>query len=622
MPEKTRDALVLLAAAPDPTPTLLSKALGADALGSLLPAFDVGLVELVGRHVRFSHPVLASAIRADTPEHVFRDAHARLAEESTSAEERGHHLALATVEPQADVAAAVEHAASTAHGRGARADAAELFERAAELSPPREGEDRGRRLVQAADAYFESGDALRARSLLEEAAKLDGESRPEALWRLGRILDETEGFDHSRSQWEEALRTDDLGLVVHVRRSMALAALFVNGETAVSDAVSAVEAAQRLGDNRLLALALAMEAYVRGVLGDPGFREPLERALLLESETVLDELHSPSAVLADLGRLSLDLESGRRGYEAVLRRAEEVGDARTETWCSYGLGMVETLAGNLERGSELADRATELSEQVTLLGLPAVRLTALVAACRGEVERCRDLLAACYTTARQMGDQVNLLGTLAIDGFLELSLGAPGAAVEPLAEAWAVQAQLGIEEPGVTRFLVDHAGALARAGQQDDAERAVAVFAGQADELRREWARPLVARAEGIVLAARGDADAAAARLDEAVGLEELLPMPLERGRTLLELGTIRRRARHRRAARETLPRALAVFDELGAELWAAKAEGSLAVSADARPLATSRRPNSVSQSWSPKVTATRRSRPSSSSRCTPWSRP
>ena len=320
-----------------------------------------------------------------------------------------------------------------------------------------------------------------------------------------------------------------------------------------------------------------MEAYVRGVLGDSTFREPLDRALALEDDAALDELHSPSAVLADLGRLSLDLDSARRGYEAVLRHAEEVGDARSETWCAYGLGMVEALAGNWARASELADRATELSEQITLLGLPAVRLTALVAACRGDVERCRDLLRACGATAREMGDKINLLGALAIDGFLELSLGDAAAAIGPLNEAWTIQSELGLEEPGVTRFLVDLVGALSAEGRADEAEQAAAAFARQADALEREWARPLVARAEAEVLVARGDVDSALARLEAAVADEGSLPMPLERGRTLLALGSAQRRARQRRAARETLGRALAIFDDLGAVLWAIQARGELA---------------------------------------------
>jgi DNA-binding CsgD family transcriptional regulator len=303
---------------------------------------------------------------------------------------------------------------------------------------------------------------------------------------------------------------------------------------------------------------------------------PLERALALEDESVLDELHSPSAVIADLGRLSLDLDASREGYEAVLRRAEEVGDARMETWCAYGLGMVEALAGNWDRASALGARATELSEQVTLLGLPAVRLTALVDACRGEVERCRDLLEACDTTARQMGDRVNLLGTLAILGFLELSLGNHPAAAEALIEARTIQGELGFREPGVTRFLVDLAEALAVEGRADEAEQVVADFAAQVEELRREWALPLISRAEAEILLARGEVDAAIARLETSVAEEALLPLPLERARTLLVLGSAQRRARHRRSARETLHRASEIFSGLGAELWSARAEAEL----------------------------------------------
>jgi DNA-binding NarL/FixJ family response regulator len=576
LPPATRDALLLVAAAADPTLELLSSATGADALEQLGPALEVGLVEWRGESVGFAHPVLASAIYADAPQSVRRQAHARLAVATTSVEERGYHLAHATTEPSAEIAAAIEAAGESARRRGAPADAVDLLERAAELTPTSDGTSRAGRFVTAADCSFKSGGAQRARGLLMQAAEIGGSSRPEALWRLGRILDETEGFDRTRPEWQEALQADDLALVVNVRRSMALAGLFIDGETALHDAVAGVEAAERLGEPKPLELALAMEAYVRGVLGDPGYREPLDRGLTLEDEVQVEELYSPSAVLADLGRLSLDLEAGRRGYEAVLRRAEEVGDARTETWCAYGLGMVETLAGNLPRASELAQRAHDLSEQVTLLGLPAVRLSALVAACQGEVERCRELLDACYVTARQMGDKVNLLGTLSIDGFLELSLDNPIAAVEPLGEARTIQAELGIREPGVTRFLIDLVEALSATGQAEEAKHACAVFDEQVVELGREWARPLVARGESLVLAAHGDTEAARARLEEAVAGEEVLPMPLERGRTLLLLGAFRRRARERRSARETSERAVSIFEEVGAPLWASKARAEL----------------------------------------------
>jgi DNA-binding NarL/FixJ family response regulator len=52
--------------------------------------------------------------------------------------------------------------------------------------------------------------------------------------------------------------------------------------------------------------------------------------------------------------------------------------------------------------------------------------------------------------------------------------------------------------------------------------------------------------------------------------------MPLERGRTLLLLGSLQRRARERRSARDTLERAVSTFDEVGAPLWASKARAEL----------------------------------------------
>ena len=44
--------------------------------------------------------------------------------------------------------------------------------------------------------------------------------------------------------------------------------------------------------------------------------------------------------------------------------------------------------------------------------------------------------------------------------------------------------------------------------------------------------------------------------------------MPLEEARTLLALGSAQRRAQRKREARETLGRALAAFERLGAHAW------------------------------------------------------
>jgi hypothetical protein len=45
--------------------------------------------------------------------------------------------------------------------------------------------------------------------------------------------------------------------------------------------------------------------------------------------------------------------------------------------------------------------------------------------------------------------------------------------------------------------------------------------------------------------------------------------MPFERARTLLALGSAQRRAKRKRAARQTLGEALGAFERLGAAIWA-----------------------------------------------------
>jgi DNA-binding NarL/FixJ family response regulator len=78
-------------------------------------------------------------------------------------------------------------------------------------------------------------------------------------------------------------------------------------------------------------------------------------------------------------------------------------------------------------------------------------------------------------------------------------------------------------------------------------------------------------------LGARGGLDEAIAAAREAVEIHGSLGLPFERGRSLLVLGEVQRRAKQRRAARETLTEAVATFDALGAHLWSKRAEAERA---------------------------------------------
>lgn len=86
------------------------------------------------------------------------------------------------------------------------------------------------------------------------------------------------------------------------------------------------------------------------------------------------------------------------------------------------------------------------------------------------------------------------------------------------------------------------------------------------------WSAAVSARSRGLLAAAEGDYPAAFAALDQSLSDLNGLQLPLERARTLLALGVVRRQAQQRRAAREALDQAFAIFEQTGARLWADKA--------------------------------------------------
>src|SRR5206468_3376579 len=66
------------------------------------------------------------------------------------------------------------------------------------------------------------------------------------------------------------------------------------------------------------------------------------------------------------------------------------------------------------------------------------------------------------------------------------------------------------------------------------------------------------------------------AAYENALPLHSQVDLPLDRARTLLALGAAQRRAKRRHEARATLEEALAVFEAIGAALWADRARDEL----------------------------------------------
>ena len=154
-------------------------------------------------------------------------------------------------------------------------------------------------------------------------------------------------------------------------------------------------------------------------------------------------------------------------------------------------------------------------------------------------------------------------------GALELAAGDAATAADVLLAARRVADANGIAHAAALVPLVDEVEAAVEAGRR---EQALAAFAAlRAHRCETEWAEPLRLRAAAF-FEVDGDAEAL---LERAVALGDAA-LPVDRGRTLLALGTVQRRRRRRRVARETLESAVELFDAVGAALWVGRARSEL----------------------------------------------
>ena len=163
-------------------------------------------------------------------------------------------------------------------------------------------------------------------------------------------------------------------------------------------------------------------------------------------------------------------------------------------------------------------------------------------------------------------------------GFLEVSLGHYEAAVATLQPLLAQfdPASTATELPYAT-FLVDAIEALILLDRVEEARPLVDALQRNGERHDRAWMLAAAARGAGLLLAAHGDFDAASAAVEGALAQHDRLPMPFERGRTLLLHGQLQRRRRKKEAASASLQAALDIFERLDVPLWADRARAEIA---------------------------------------------
>jgi DNA-binding CsgD family transcriptional regulator len=576
---ESRRVLLAAASTADPTVSVLSEALGGEVLESLDEPERRGVVTVSGEHVSFTHPLLAEGVYAAATEAERRRVHRLLAAASVSLEDRARHLAAAGIVPEALEALAA--AASRVRAQGAPDEAAELLELALGL-----GGDPAL-AVRVAEHRFDAGDARAAVRLLEEAVNTlpAGQTRAEALLLLGEIRYKDNSFPDALTLLEQvpaAAEGDDrLVLMCALRLAFTLYNLG-RLDDAAEQARVALERAPAVGDDALLAQALAVATIVDFSLGLGIDEARLTRSLELADpgQRTGAELY-PGLIAGFLYLWCGRLDEAREQLESLLTQYQELGEEHALAWSSFTRVWLESQAGDPDAVAAAGAAAYE-----PLLLLDTVSGRAMALAAKGEAAayagRVEEAEAACRESlslfARSGWATWSWYPRKTL-GELALARGRPDESVEvlaPVVEAWH-QISSSDPIPGGILYVGDAAEALISVGRAEEALPIVERLESGGRELGRAWAIAVGARCRALMQAERGDHQGAEASLARALDAHDGLPMPVEHARTLLALGRLRRAQRRRKEARGVLEEARQILAAAGSPLWRARVEDELA---------------------------------------------
>lgn len=574
-----REALLAVSCLGTPTAELVGRAIGVDAddvFARLADAEARGIIVVDGARVRFSHPLLAHGVyRAASPA-ARREMHCRLATLVDHAELKARHLALSGAPGDAEMLSALDVAAVAAQRRGAPAAAAEFVELAVDLG----GDTLQRRMMLGA-LHFSAGDADRARSVLGDvvASGPPGDVRARALFLLGLFTLQDGSTRHAVDLFREALHAIANDQVLRVETLVPLAFAELNlgrVERAAEWATEAVAAADRLDVSPLRSIALAMKVLVGFLSGQGVDDAAMSRVLeLSDPESARASLMNPEVLRAQLLAGSGRLGAAGDQLSAIRREYLDRGEEGRLTFVDFHRGLNAIWQGRFAQAAQIADEATQRAHELDrdIPHAVGLMLRAAVAAHTGKEHRARNDALAALDLALGCDSALVAVWPRTTLGFLEVSLGNYDNAVatlQPLLPS--VPAMPQATEIYVTPFLPDAVEALIQVGRRREAGPLIDALESNGRRLDRPWMLACGGRCRALFLADEGDLAGASETVRRALVEHDRLPMPFERARTLLVLGQLQRRQRHRAAALETLQQAAADFEKLGATLWVEQA--------------------------------------------------
>ncbi|MBB3748571.1 DNA-binding CsgD family transcriptional regulator [Mycolicibacterium sp. BK634] len=578
----TAQAAVTVAIAAEPTVEMVAAATGhcPTALVAILqPLESRGVLAFAGHHIRFTHPLIASALATDADPAVRRHAHRRLADIVDNPELRARHLALSTPHGDPDTLTALDRGAETAAARGAYSAAAELVGLAIRL-----GGDTESRRLRGAEFHFRAGALDDAEALIAPVVETfpPGLVRALGFMILGGVRGYRDGMVSAAGVLQRAVAEAAEYPVLRTQALMLLAlasGLSDDMAACVDHARQARADADKTGIAALRSQALALWVHVSFMYGLGTDTAALQAALEIEDrEATVPATLQPTAVYALNCAWTGRLDDARAAMNEVVRRCAERGSEVDMIWAAEQLTMIDIGRGRYldaqQTATEALDRARQLDAQLPLIS--AHTAVASAAAYQGDVDVTLAAASRAIETATAAGLSYLVRPALMSVAFAQVSAGDYAAALhsmKPLLDTFDPHHD---SEIMAGAYIPDAVEALTSLGRTAEAEPLVAALETNGAHRDRPWMLAVGARCRALVAAAAGDLDGAYRHAEAALTHHERLPMPFERARTQLLLGQLLRRRRRTKAAIEAVRGAAAAFDEIGSPLWAARAQREL----------------------------------------------
>ncbi|MEU1599773.1 AAA family ATPase [Streptomyces sp. NPDC005708] len=538
-------------------------------------AYGLLLVDSVTGDFVFRHPLVRSALVQLATPNERRAVHAELARAHRhDVERRAGHLAAATIDPDDEVAAALEEAARSATRRGGATTAVAWLTRAAELSE--HAADRSRRLADAAFVAGQSALLDQAQQLLDRSSARSGVAASSAavitsayqgLYQDGdvksthhRVVSAIDSLREHSEEGSDEILTRLLNLLLAISQYAGDRATWERTEQ-VMDSVA---------DRVHPLTALYRDAWSDVLRRGTGVRQRVERAF-----ADLADLEPWDVMRLAVTAYHADALGDYRSHlQRMVDREKEAG-AVTNAMTVLNMIIQDRISsGEWQEAQKTAWNALELTTPhgYELLAIHCRGYLGLVAAFRGEVERAREVQAAIEAWARPRG-----IGWLT---HLAEAIGAAAALSAGDYEA-AYQHAIAITAPGTFEPYVQHAGrtildlveAALHTGRMGQA-RQHALAAREANLPDISPRLELVTL--GVLAMTTGEQSEAGDLFAQAVSHPAGAAFPFELARICLAQGMWLRRVRALKAARAALARAVELFDRLGAVTWAQRARGEL----------------------------------------------